>query len=173
MRIELDATGVAELARRFGELHDSVIRRFSCIFVPAALMEIGIEALALDGVWWRLTLAVSGVSEFRLAEGVAVWGNEASREVTTNHPDGTTTREMKPRDLGNLRLGGPTNRVIFAAAIHVVPEGIFVDLSPRDLVAPSADPDPASWRTSTFYVFGRTGEALLEPLDVPPEASPS
>jgi len=162
MRIELDAMGVADLARRFGDLHDSVIRRFSCVLESPPRIEIALDALALDGAWWRLTLVVRHVSEFRLAEGVAIWGNATSWEVTTNHPDGTATRETRPRELGDLGLSGPTNQVIFAAAIHVVPDGIFVDLSPSALVDPLAERDPAAWRRSTFYVFGRSGEALVE-----------
>ena len=165
MRIPLDADGVANLTGRFGELHDSVIRSFSCAFGSPSRVEIELEALALDGVWCRLTLVVDQVSEFRLAQGAAIWENAASYDVTLNHPDGPTTRKSNRRDLGNLALGAPTNQVIFAAAIHVVAGGVFVDLAPDDLVQPSADPDPASWRKSTFYVFGRAGEAQVEPLD--------
>ena len=163
MQLALDAAGVADLSRRFGDLHDSVIRRFSCSFPAPARVEIEIEALALDATWWRLTLVVSGVSELRLAEGVAIWGNAASWDVTTHHADGTATHETRPRDLSDLRLGGPTNQVILASAIHVVQDGLFVDLAPAD-AEPSAVTDPAAWRRSTFYVFGRSGEARLESL---------
>jgi hypothetical protein len=164
MRIPLDATGVADLTGRFGDLHDSVIRRFSGTLGSASRVEIEVEALALDGTWWRLTLSIDRVTELRLAEGVAIWGNAASSEITTNHPDGTATHETRPRDLSDLRLGAPTNQVIFGAAIHVVTDGVFVDLAPRDIVQPAAVTDPAEWRRSTFYVFGRHGEARLEPL---------
>jgi len=165
MRIPLDTDGVAILTRRFGELHDSVIRRFSCAFGSPSRVEIELDALALDGAWCRLTLVMDHVSEFRLAQGAAIWGNATSYDITLNHPDGTTARETRPRDLANLALGGPTNQVIFAAAIHVIAGGVFVDLSPNDLVNPAAEADPASWRRSTFYVFGRSGEALVDPVE--------
>lgn len=43
-------------------------------------------------------------------------------------------------------------------------EGVFVDLSPDDGSDPAAVSDPAEWRKSTFYVFGKSGEASFEPL---------
>ena len=135
-----------------------MIRRVACVFEsPIRAIEVEFEALAVDGTWWRLTLAITGVSEFRLAEGVAIWGNATTWDVTTNHADGTATHETRTRDLADLTIGGPSNQVIFDAAIHVVPAGVFVDLDPYDV----GSTDPADWRRSTFYVFGRAGEAQL------------
>ncbi|MCX5744529.1 MAG: hypothetical protein NT062_18720 [Proteobacteria bacterium] len=163
MRLDLDPPGVAELAARFGDLHDAVIRGVNCAFDGPARIELDLDVRALDGSWWQLTIALRGVSEFRLAEGVAIWGDSPTWDVTTHHPDGHATHETRVRDYGDLALGGPTNQVIYGAAIHLVSEGIFVDLAPADLGA-VATTDPAAWRRSTFYVFARTGVAVLVPL---------
>ena len=164
MRIELDASGARELHGRFGDLHDSVIRKVSWDLDVPRSVAVEIDALALDGTWWRVVLIVHGVSELRLAEGVAIWNNQAEWQVTTHHADGTAITETRPRDLSDLCLGGPTNKVIYGAAIHVVPEGVLVDLSPADVEA-AAGSAPSEWRRSTFYVFGKSAEARASPLE--------
>ena len=164
MKIALDDAGVKELTARFGDFHDSVIRGFSSAFTSPTHVSVSLDALALDGTWWRVVLLVNGVGELRLAEGAAIYGNAPSYELATVQPDGTNKRETRTRDYGDLALGSPTNQVIYAAAIHVAAEGVFVDLSPADVVDPSATRDPAEWRKSTFYVLGKSGEATFEPL---------
>lgn len=164
IQIALDDAGVKELTSRFGDFHDSVIRGFSSAFTSPTHLSLSLDALAVDGTWWRVVLLVKGVAEMRLAEGAAIHGNVATYELGTVQADGTIERETCTRDYSDLALGSPTNQVIYAAAIHVAPEGVFVDLSPDDTTDPSAVSDPAQWRKSTFYVFGKSGEATLEPL---------
>ncbi len=167
MKVPLDAEGVAALAARFGEFHDSVIRRFGCTYGEKGACEIELEAMDLEGAWHRVTMVVQHVSEFRLTEGPAVWGNAPTWDVTVHHADGTSTEESRPRDYSDLGLGGATNQVIYAAAIHATPRGPFVDLAPASH-EPSKDLDPVSWRKSTFYVFGRSGYASVEPVEQAP-----
>ncbi len=169
--MRLDTGGVADLVGRFGDLHDSVIRKVSWELDVPRSVEVEIDALALGGTWWRVVFVVEGVSELRLAEGVAIWNNAREWLVTTHHADGSAVTETRARDLADLRLGGPTNQVIFGAAIHLVPEGVLVDLSPADAGA-VVSCDPAEWRKSTFYVLGKTAEAHVSPLDDAAKPSP-
>lgn len=160
--IALDEAGVLELRRRFGDLHDSVLRRFSHAF--GGRTSVGIEALDCSGTWHWLELVLDGVTEFRLAEGAAIWGNVDAYELSSTGADGSVTRSTATRGLRDLRCGSPTNQVLFAAAVHAVPEGVFVDLAPAELVDPAAVGDPAEWRKSTFYLFGRRGFARIASL---------
>lgn len=162
--MRLDAGGVADLVGRFGDLHDSVIRKVSWELDVPRCVALEIDALALDGTWSRVVLTVEGVSELRLAEGAAIWNNEPSWRVTTHHADGSAVTETRARDLTDLRLSGPTNQVIFEAAIHVVPEGVLIDLSPVNAGAPVST-SPAEWRSSTFYIFGKSATARVSPLE--------
>jgi hypothetical protein len=76
-----DGDGVAVLAGTFGDLHDSVLRAFACRYGASIAVTLDLDAPALDGTWWRLSLDVVDVTELRVTEGVAIWANKVTALV--------------------------------------------------------------------------------------------